>query len=78
MTGPQFFRLAWRISAYEGVITMRLRAQQEAGSAPAAPRRDTPAPSASPTATPGHREVGFDQFGAMFPDLVSRTVVKDG
>lgn len=76
MTGPQFFRLAWRVSAYEGVMTMRLRAQQEASSPPPAPRRaEPPAPS---SAAAGQREVGFDQFSVMFPDLVSRAEVTSG
>lgn len=78
MTGPQFFSLAWRVSAYEGVMTMRLRAQQEISSAPATPRRADPAAPSSAATTPGQRQVSFDQFSAMFPDLVSRTAVNDG
>lgn len=28
LDGPRFMRLAWRIGVYEGVISMRMRAQQ--------------------------------------------------
>ncbi len=55
-------------------MTMRLRAQQEADSAPAAPSRTEPAMPSSAATTPGQRQVSVDHFSAMFPDLVSRAV----
>jgi hypothetical protein len=77
MTGPQFFRLAWRVSAYEGVITMRLREQQKTSSAPSAPpsyaEPAAPAPAAASVAE--HHEVSLDQFCLLFPGTVSRSVV---
>jgi hypothetical protein len=59
-------------------MTMRLQAQQEAGDAPDVSRRAEPAAPSSTAAVPGQRQVSFDQFSVMFPDLVSRAVVNDG
>ena len=45
LDGPKFFRLAWRLPAYQGVIRARLLAERE-------DRRETPSsdrPAASPT-----------------------------
>jgi hypothetical protein len=81
MTGPRFFQLAWRVSAYEGVMSMRLREQQERGDQPTgqAPRYSTPAtrqPSA-PAGAGTHevQEVSLEQFTILFPGMVSRSTV---
>lgn len=86
MTGPQFFAMAWRISAYEGVMTMRLRAQQERGESRTPVKRHHTAPTATPTAAPvppgkeTHEvhEVSLDQFCFLFPGMVSRSTVSAG
>lgn len=85
MTGPQFFAMAWRISAYEGVMTMRLRAQQERGeSRTPTERHYAPAPSPAAAPTPSGKEthevheVSLDQFCLLFPGMVSRTTVSAG
>lgn len=86
MTGPQFFAMAWRISAYEGVMTMRLRAQQERGESRTPTESHYTAPTAAPAAAPAQpgkethevHEVSLDQFCLLFPGMVSRTTVSAG
>lgn len=44
MDGPRFMRLAWRVSAYQGVMALRLNAQQPRDEEVTAPSAATALP----------------------------------
>lgn len=68
LDGPRFMELAWRVSAYEGVIAMRLQEQQQAGrgSASAAPSRGRG------TSQGGARVLPLAGFAATHGDLIEK------
>ena len=71
LDGPRFFRMAWRISAYGGVMSMRLDAQQREA-------QPTPAPAhQSAPAAPAGRDnvVDLVAFQASQPGLIERVKV---
>lgn len=51
LPGPTFFALAYRLSAYQGVMALRA-AEQEAESAPSSPEAPQPHPQAPEQVTP--------------------------
>lgn len=60
LSGPRFFQLAFRITAYGGVMAHR---QQEAN--------ETGQPAASPSCEPDTREVDLTDFRIQFPGVIS-------
>lgn len=76
LDGPRFFRMAWRISAYGGVMAMRLEAQQhDAGPYPAETDR---APTVNRAAAPDRTNViELAAFMVSQPDVIDRVKVGD-
>lgn len=72
MDGPRFLRFAWRIAAYDGMITRHIESQREPAPVPApaaaAPARSVPAPSRAPS-TPGATTVPLAQMAMGSPGL---------
>lgn len=77
LDGPRFFRLAWRISAYEGVLHMRLQEQQARAEAPteASPRPVNPRRAPVPK---GAEVVPFAAFALKFPGMVEHGKAQTG
>lgn len=76
LDGPQFMRKAWRMSAYQGVMRMRLEAQAQAEESAAS----SPAPSVPAARRPsgGDRVVPLSAFAAQFPGAVERVTADAG
>lgn len=69
LSGPRFFALANRLTAYSGVMSARVEAEREKdedGTTPA-PTRQAAAESST------SKEVGLTAFRVMFPGIVSST-----
>lgn len=86
LDGPRFFRLAWRISAYKGVIHMRLQEQDMQRQAPvvsqgsatqAAPVRARPRTAGGPVPA-GAQVVELSALMFTHPGLVEKRKVKSG
>lgn len=73
MEGPRFFRMAARIFAYDGVMAMRARIEEEE----MAPQQAAPAPRASSPrrGEGGRREVPAAAVAVENPDLFSMVKV---
>jgi hypothetical protein len=78
LTGPEFFSLARRVFAFDGVMAARWRAENE----PATPAT-TAAPQTRRTSRPPQQPkrddvevVSLDAMRAMFPGLISHTQVE--
>jgi len=74
MDGPRFLRLAWRIAAYNGMITRHIESQREPTPTMAAPRAQPapPRPSVSvgrPPSSPGATSVPLAQMAMSSPGL---------
>jgi hypothetical protein len=75
MSGPRFMRFAWRIAAYDGMVSRRIEAQNHQPEAPvqretAAPRR-APAPDRiAQLAPPGAKLVSATELAFLHPGLV--------
>ena len=64
LAGPEFFRKAYRLSAYSGVLAARVAATQT---------RSGPAPSSGRGGRRGGespKQVSLTQFRALHPDLI--------
>lgn len=76
LDGPRFMRLAWRVSAYRGVIHMRLQDQEQGGQpavGSAAPvRRAATASQAPGPVAPGAKVIPLSAFMASYPGAVER------
>lgn len=71
LPAPRFFRMAWRMSVYKGVLRMRLQAQMQEAPA-ASPRR--PAPQSTPTRRPRpDGTVEIAELMAFAPGLIERS-----
>jgi hypothetical protein len=73
LDGPRFFRMAWRLSVYGGVMAMRVEAQREAQN-PEPRTGPAPRTTAQPAAR-GHRGqkvVPLAAFMSENPGLVER------
>lgn len=72
LDGPKFMRLAWRVSAYGGVMKLRLESQRDDDAPTYAPSDSRPAR----TARSGVQETSLAGFMLQFPGAVERTTVK--
>lgn len=71
LTGPEFFAMARRTFSYDGMMTARLRAQeeQEQQQAPVSqPQTPSPTPQSS-----GAKVVDLATFRQMFPDVTTHS-----
>ncbi len=68
---PEFFELASRTFAFDGVMAARLRTEDETNGhhAPAAPQQQIPS-TATEAPTPGTREVEVHHMRMLHPDLI--------
>lgn len=72
LDGPRFFRLAWRLSVYGGVIAMRLEEQMQQ-------REQNAQPVSGRRQAAGHDPVAeFTAFAAVNPGLFERHRVNGG
>jgi hypothetical protein len=73
ITGPRYFALAHRLTAYQGVMAARVEAEREqrtpSRSTSTAPTRTSSTPA--PTERGDVTELSLTQFRAKFPGLVS-------
>jgi hypothetical protein len=65
LDGPRFFRLAARLSAYQGVMAVRVMDQQEKAN-------PTPTPVVAPSGRTGKHETGFQTMSLEEADVQSR------
>ena len=76
LDGPKFFRLIWRLSAYGGVMAMRLQDQQfvaEPAPAPAPAPTPTPRPAIERrTPSRGTAAKSVPAFMAQHPGLIEK------
>lgn len=72
MPGPRFFKLAYRIFAYEGVMAARIMAEQEK-KRPSGSNKSNPPPGRQDT-----RQVTLAQMQTLYPGIVERTVSSGG
>ncbi len=63
LPGPEFFRKAYRLPAYAGVMQARLRAEHE---------RDNPSPGPGAGSNQTPRSVPLEDLMADHPDLIER------
>jgi hypothetical protein len=67
LDGPQFFKKAWRMSAYQGVMRMRLEAEAEQNS----PTRQPPSAAQAPA------QVASGRAGPGIPPMPAGATVVD-
>lgn len=70
LTGPEFFAMAMRTFAFEGVMQARLEQERQEG--PPA-RQPVPEPRQQAPGSTGSNVVELNAFRAEFPDLVSHS-----
>lgn len=80
MDGARFMRLAWRIAAYDGMMSRRIEAQNHKPPTPSAgkggkpgPRRSAERAVVSTKATQGAQVVPAAAFSMQFPGLIERS-----
>ncbi|MFB7244648.1 hypothetical protein ACFCYX_19570 [Streptomyces populi] len=69
VTGPRYFALAHRLTAYQGVMAARVEEEHDRPAASTTPTRTQAAPAGR--ASSETAEVSLTQFRAKFPGLVS-------
>lgn len=63
LSGPEFFRKAYRLSAYRGVMYARVAAHQA---------RSQPAATTGQAGSGEVKNVSLNRMQAMFPDLIEK------
>jgi hypothetical protein len=71
LTGPRYFALAYRLTAYQGVMAARVDEEQDRPQARSTPTRTSTTAAPEGRGTSEATEVSLTQFRAKFPGLVS-------